>query len=179
MNAHPAGPRHAEVVAAPHLAERPNSPEELAQLPAAIYPQGTGRDGDGVAQIGGIAVTELAQKYGTPLFVINEEDFRARCAEMAKAFGSAQHVHYASKAFLSTEVARWVHSEGLSLDVCSAGELTVALHAGFPADRIALHGNNKSPHELELAVTSGVGHVVLDSVIEIERLDEIAGSTLR
>ncbi|MBA4025793.1 MAG: diaminopimelate decarboxylase [Gordonia sp.] len=175
MNAHPAGPRHAEVLAAPQLAERPNSPAELAQLPAHVYPRGTDRDEHDVARIGGIPVTELAEKYGTPLFVVNEDDFRARCAEMAQAFGSAQHVHYASKAFLSTEIARWVHSEGLSLDVCSAGELSVALRAGFPADRIALHGNNKSSTELELAVSSGVEHVVLDSMIEIDRLDEIAG----
>ncbi len=106
MNAHPAGPRHAEVLAAPQLAERPNSPAELAQLPAHVYPRGTDRDEHDVARIGGIPVTELAEKYGTPLFVVNEDDFRARCAEMAQAFGSAQHVHYASKAFLSTEIAR-------------------------------------------------------------------------
>ncbi|WP_020109033.1 diaminopimelate decarboxylase [Nocardia sp. 348MFTsu5.1] len=175
MNAHPAGPRHAEVLAAPRLAERPNSAADLAQLPAHVYPQGTDRDSNDVARIGGIPVTELAEKYDTPLFVINEDDFRARCAEMAKAFGSAEHVHYASKAFLSSEIARWVQSEGLSLDVCSSGELTVALRAGFPANRIALHGNNKSIPELELAASSGVEHVVLDSMIEIERLDEIAG----
>jgi len=175
VSANPVGPLHAELLAEPRLAERPNSPADLAQLPANVYPQGTDRDSNDVARINGIPVTELAQTYGTPLFVIDEDDFRARCIAMAKAFGAPQHVHYASKAFLSSEIARWVDSEGLSLDVCSAGELTVALRAGFPADRIALHGNNKSVPELELAASSGVEHVVLDSMIEIERLDEIAG----
>jgi diaminopimelate decarboxylase len=84
-------------------------------------------------------------------------------------------VHYAAKSFLCTEIARWVAEEGLSLDVASGGELAVALHAGFPPERIALHGNNKSVAELTAAVKNGVGHVVVDSMIEIERLDEIAG----
>ena len=84
-------------------------------------------------------------------------------------------MHYAAKAFLCAEVARWVDEEGLSLDVCSGGELAVALRAGFPAERIALHGNNKSVAELTAAVEAGVGHVVLDSLHEIARLDAIAG----
>ena len=84
-------------------------------------------------------------------------------------------MRYAAKAFLCTEVARWIDEEGLSLDVCSGGELAVALHADFPPERIALHGNNKSVDELTAAVKAGVGHVVLDSMTEIERLDAIAG----
>ncbi len=85
-------------------------------------------------------------------------------------------MHYASKAFLCTEIARWVKSEGLSLDVATGGELAVALHADFPAERITVHGNNKSVDELSMAVKAGgVGHIVLDSEIEIERLDAIAG----
>ena len=84
-------------------------------------------------------------------------------------------MHYAAKSFLCTEIARWVAEEGLSLDVASGGELAVALHAGFPPERIALHGNNKSVAELTTAVKNGVGHVVVDSMIEIERLDQIAG----
>ena len=83
-------------------------------------------------------------------------------------------MHYAAKAFLCTEVARWVADEGLSLDVCSGGELAVALRAGFPADRIAFHGNNKSVDELIAAVEAGVGYVVLDSLHEIARLDAVA-----
>ena len=83
-------------------------------------------------------------------------------------------MHYAAKAFLCTEVARWVAEEGLALDVCSGGELAIALRAGFPAERIALHGNNKSSAELVAAVEAGVGAVVLDSFHEIARLDAIA-----
>ena len=113
------------------------------------------------------------QRYGTPLFVIDEADFRSRAAEFATAFG-ARSVHYAAKAFLCTEVARWVADEGLSLDVCSGGELAVALRAGFPAERIAFHGNNKSTDELVAAVEAGVGYVVVDSLHEIARLDAVA-----
>ncbi|GAC70704.1 diaminopimelate decarboxylase [Gordonia soli] len=175
MNAHPAGPRHAELLAAPHLAERPSAPDELAAIPAAVYPRNARREDDGVVSIAGIAVTDLAERYGTPLFVLDEDDFRSRCADMLAAFGPHGRVHYASKAFLSTEIARWVDQEGLWLDVCSGGELAIALRADFPADRIALHGNNKSPAELAMALDAGVGHIVLDSMIEIDRLDALAG----
>jgi diaminopimelate decarboxylase len=122
-----------------------------------------------------VPVTALAQEYGTPLFVIDEDDFRSRCRDMAEAFGGGEHVRYAAKAFLCTEVARWVDEEGLSLDVASGGELAVALNADFPPERIAFHGNNKSVPELVAAVKAGVGHVVLDSLTEIERLDTVAG----
>ena len=120
-------------------------------------------------------MTDLAREFGTPLFVIDEDDFRGRCRVMADAFGGGTNVRYAAKAFLCTEVARWIAEEGLSLDVCSGGELAVALRAGFPPERIALHGNNKSVDELTAAVRAGIGHVVLDSMTEIERLDAIAG----
>ncbi|MCG5430705.1 diaminopimelate decarboxylase [Mycobacterium sp. MYCO198283] len=139
-----------------------------------VWPRSTVRDDDGVAHIGGVAVTELAQQYGTPLFVIDEDDFRSRCRDMVEAFGGGDNVRYAAKAFLCSEIARWLDEEGLALDVCSGGELAVALHAGFPAERMALHGNNKSIAELAAAVTAGVGHVVVDSLTEIERLDAIA-----
>jgi diaminopimelate decarboxylase len=128
-----------------------------------------------VAVIGGVPVTNLAQQYGTPLFVIDEDDFRSRCADMAAAFGGGRNVHYAAKAFLCSEIARWINEEGLSLDVCTGGELAVALHADFPPERITFHGNNKSVAELTAAVKAGVGHVVLDSMTEIERLEAIAG----
>ncbi|AZG44767.1 diaminopimelate decarboxylase [Gordonia insulae] len=175
MNAHPAGPRHAELLAAPHLAERPNDPVQLAQIPANVWPRNASRDESGELTIDGVGVDELAQTYGTPLFVVDEADFRSRCADMLAAFGPYGRVHYASKAFLSTEIARWVDQEGLSLDVCTGGELAIALHAGFPSERIALHGNNKSVDELAMALDAGVGHIVLDSMIEIERLDALAG----
>jgi diaminopimelate decarboxylase len=141
-----------------------------------VWPRNIVRDADGVASIAGVKATGIADEFGTPVFVIDEADVRSRCREIADAFGGGENVRYAAKAFLCTEIARWIHEEGLSLDVCSGGELAVALHADFPAERIALHGNNKSVDELTAAVKAGVGHVVLDSMTEIERLDEIAGS---
>ena len=174
MNAHPAGPLHAGVLppaesAGPH----PRSAAEFDALAPAVWPRGARRTDGGAVALAGVDVRDLADRYGTPLFVVDEADFRARAAEFAAAFG-ARSVHYAAKAFLSVEVARWVAAEGLSLDVCSGGELAVALRAGFPADRIALHGNNKSVDELVAAVEAGVGHVVLDSLHEIARLDAVA-----
>ncbi|MFF0494708.1 diaminopimelate decarboxylase [Nocardia sp. NPDC004068] len=175
MSAHPAGPRHAEIPHAPNLPERPRDPALMIDLPAAVWPRNATRGDDGVVRLAGVPVTELAEKFGTPLFVVDEDDFRSRCRDMVRAFGANARVHYASKAFLCGEIARWVRDEGLSLDVCSGGELAVALHAGFPAKRIALHGNNKSVAELEAAVAAGVGHVVVDSLIEIDRLEAVAG----
>ncbi|GAA1698203.1 diaminopimelate decarboxylase [Dietzia cercidiphylli] len=173
MSAHPAGSRH-EFPHAPGIGERPTDVGGVMALDPAVWPRGAGRRGDGVVEFAGVAADELAAEFGTPLFVIDEDDFRSRCREMAEAFGGADRVHYASKAFLCTEVARWVAEEGLSLDVASGGELAVALRAGFPTDRITVHGNNKSADELRLAVRSGVGHVVLDSMSEIALLDRIA-----
>jgi diaminopimelate decarboxylase len=175
VNAHPAGPRHAEEVHHPGAPSKPISSQELLTLAPNVWPRNATRDDDGVVRIGGIAVSDLAREYGTPLFVIDEDDFRWRCREIANAFGGGQNVRYAAKAFLCTEVARWIAEEGLSLDVCSGGELAVALHADFPPERIALHGNNKSVDELTAAVKAGMGHVVIDSMTEIERLDKIAG----
>jgi diaminopimelate decarboxylase len=184
VNAHPAGPRHADASAhvaaqlvshAPGLATVPNSPDDMMTIPANVWPRGAVRGDDGIVRVNEQSLADLAQEYGTPLFVVDEDDFRANCRDIKQAFGPQAKVHYASKAFLSLQVAQWVEQEGLSLDVCSSGELRLALRAGFPAERIALHGNNKSVDELELAVSSGVGHVVVDSAIEIDRLDEIAG----
>ncbi|WP_243706835.1 diaminopimelate decarboxylase [Mycobacterium marinum] len=140
-----------------------------------VWPRNTTRDEQGCARIAGVPLTELAREYGTPLFVIDEDDFRSRCQEIAAAFGGGHNVNYAAKAFLCSEIARWVNEEGLSIDVSTGGELAVALHANFPPERITLHGNNKSVAELTTAVKAGVGHIVLDSMIEIERLDAIAG----
>ncbi|MCV7381834.1 diaminopimelate decarboxylase [Mycobacterium alsense] len=132
------------------------------------------RDAAGVATIAGIPLTDLAQEYGTPLFVVDEDDFRWRCRELAAAFGGGHNVCYAAKAFLCSEIARWIDEEGLALDVSTGGELAVALHADFPPDRITFHGNNKSVAELTAAVKAGVGHIALDSMTEIERLDAVA-----
>lgn len=174
MNAHPAGPRHAEELHHEGLPPRPATPDQLLDLAPNVWPRNTVRDDQGVTLIAGVRVTDLAAEYGTPLFVIDEDDFRGRCREIASAFGGGANVHYAAKAFLCTEIARWIDQEGLCLDVATGGELAVALNAGFPAQRITLHGNNKSVAELTTAVAAGVGHIVLDSLIEIDRLDAIA-----
>jgi diaminopimelate decarboxylase len=174
MRAHPAGPLHAGILAPPETAgPHPRGADDLDALAPAVWPRGAARGAAGAVEIAGVDVRDLAEEYGTPLFVIDEADFRSRAHEFAAAFG-ASSVHYAAKAFLCTEVARWVADEGLSLDVCSGGELAVALRAGFPPERIALHGNNKSTAELVAAVEAGVGRVVLDSFHEIVRLDAIA-----
>ncbi|MGV0794749.1 diaminopimelate decarboxylase [Mycolicibacterium sp. XJ1819] len=174
MIAHPAGPRHAEEIHHGGAPPRPRTAVELLSLAPNVWPRNAVRGDDGVVRIAGVAVTDIAAEFGTPVFVIDEDDFRSRCREMAAAFGGGANVRYAAKAFLCTEIARWVHEEGLSLDVASGGELAVALHAGFPAERIALHGNNKSIGELTAAVKAGIEHVVVDSLTEIDRLDEIA-----
>ncbi|CPR09935.1 diaminopimelate decarboxylase LysA [Mycobacterium bohemicum DSM 44277] len=174
MNVHPAGPRHADETRHSESPPRPQSAEDLLRLAPNVWPRNITRDDAGVAALAGIPLTDLAHEYGTPLFVIDEDDFRSRCRDMASAFGGGRNVYYAAKAFLCSEIARWVDEEGLSLDVSTGGELAVALHAGFPPERIAFHGNNKSVAELTDAVKAGVGHVVLDSMTEIERLEAIA-----
>jgi diaminopimelate decarboxylase len=175
MRAHPAGPRHADVMTTGSTAgNRPSTSVDIANLHPDVWPRNAERGEDGVVRFAGVDVRDLAERYGTPLFVMDEADFRARCAEHARAFGDPTLVHYASKAFLSVTVARWVAEEGLSIDVCSGGELAIALRADFPAERIALHGNNKSVAELVTAVEAGVGAVVVDSFFEIARLDQIA-----
>jgi diaminopimelate decarboxylase len=174
VRAHPAGPLHAGIQAPPETAgPRPFDAPGLDELAAAVWPRHAGRRSDGAAEIAGVDVRDLAARFGTPLFVVDEDDFRSRAADFAGAFG-AESVHYAAKAFLCTEVARWVADEGLALDVCSGGELAVALRAGFPAERITLHGNNKSTDELVAAVEAGVGRVVVDSFYEIARLSAVA-----
>jgi diaminopimelate decarboxylase len=115
----------------------------------------------------------LAQEHGTPLFVYDEDDLRRRCREYVTSFG-AGNVAYAGKAFLCTAMARLIADEGLHLDVATGGELHVALRAGFPADRIVFHGNNKSTDELAQALDAGVGRIVADSFDELDRLEGLA-----
>ncbi|GII56413.1 diaminopimelate decarboxylase [Planotetraspora thailandica] len=147
-------------------------PADLNALRPAVWPRTSGRT-DGAITIGGVDVRDLAKEYGTPLYVLDEEDVRSRCRDYRAAFHDGE-VHYAAKAFLCREVARWIEQEGLGLDVCSAGELAVALSVGFPPERITMHGNNKSLAELERAVEVGVGHIVVDSYEEIARLGYLA-----
>ena len=142
-----------------------------------VWPQ-TATRVDGVLTIGGLGVCDLVAEHGTPLLVLDEADLRARCRGWREAFDgwpSGADVAYAGKAFLSKAVARIVHEEGLSLDVCTGGELAVALAAGFPVERLYFHGNNKSVAELERAVAARVGTVVVDSFEELARLAAAAG----
>jgi diaminopimelate decarboxylase len=164
--AHPAGPRHADVL--PPVPP-PVPPADLGTLDPVIWPRGAHRVG-GVLTLAGMDVRDLAERFGTPVFVLDEEDFRGRCRDFRTAFGDAAGVSYAAKAFCSRGVLRWVAEEGLGVDVCTAGELEVALAAGVPPQTITLHGNNKLPSELERAISAGVGHIVADSFEEIARL---------
>ena len=132
----------------------------------------TSRVDAGRLSIGGCDVHDLTQQFGTPLFVYDETHLRTRCREAVAAFG-ADAVVYATKAFLCTAMARLAHEEGLLLDVATGGELFVALHAGVPADRCVMHGNNKSTAELREAITAGVRHIVVDSFDELDRIDAL------
>ncbi|GAA3152074.1 diaminopimelate decarboxylase [Streptomyces rectiviolaceus] len=170
-SAHPAGPRHADVVPEGHYTA---PAADLNSLDPKVWAQTVTRNTDGVVTVGGIEVTRLAEEFGTPAYFLDEADFRARCHAWRGAFGSDADVFYAGKAFLSRAVVRWLHEEGLNLDVCSGGELATALAAGMPADRIAFHGNNKTEEEIERAIAAGVGRIVLDSFQEIVRVAHIA-----
>ena len=119
--------------------------------------------------VGGVSLLELAAEYGTPLFVYDEAQLRARCQEAVAAFGDG--ATYASKAFLCKAMAKLAYEEGMLIDAASAGEMHVALAAGVPGDHIILHGNNKSVAELEMALKIGVRHIVVDSFDEFDRLD--------
>lgn len=125
----------------------------------------------GQLMIGGCDTLELAQEFGTPLFVYDEAHLRARCAEAVAAFGS--HATYASKAFLCRAMARLAYEEGMAIDVATGGELAVVLAAGVPPDRIHFHGNNKSARELREALDAGVGRIMVDSFDELDRIEAL------
>ncbi len=165
-SAHPAGPRHADVLPAEHA---PIPPDDLNALHPDVWPR-SARRASGVLSLGGIDVRDLAAQYGTPAFVLDEEDFRGRCRDFIQAFGEQAAVFYAAKAFCCRGVLRWAAEEGLGVDVCTGGELEVALAAGVDPAMITMHGSNKFLAELERAVATGVGHVVVDSFEEIARL---------
>lgn len=156
-------------------------PRDANELVPAVWPESATRDGRGDLQIGGVSATALREQFGTPLYVFDEDEVRARARRVRSAFeaaagahGAAARVYYAGKAFLSTEVVRWVTGEGLAVDVATGGELAIALAAGADPSRIGFHGNNKSAAELAQAVDAGVGSVIIDSPIEVERLAAIA-----
>ncbi|MEU1312539.1 diaminopimelate decarboxylase [Streptomyces cinnamoneus] len=145
----------------------PPLPEEPS--PAPVWPVSARPLPSGDLAVGGVSLTELADRFGTPCYVLDEGEVRSRARAWRAALPGAD-VAYAGKAFLSRAMIRWIGEEGLSLDVCSAGELELAAHAGFPAERIVLHGNAKSPDDLRTALRLGVGRIVIDSTGEIARL---------
>lgn len=151
-------------------------PSTGASLDPAVWPKTAIRAADGALRIGGVLMTDLAAEFGTPALVLDETDFRDRCRGWRAAFPDGE-VYYAGKAFLCLAVCRWLIEERLSLDVCSGGELLVAERAGFPPERMAFHGNNKSPSELRRALAMGVGRVVCDSYQEIARLATYAADS--
>jgi diaminopimelate decarboxylase len=123
--------------------------------------------------VAGVSVADLAAEFGTPAYVVDEDDFRQRARDFKRAFMGCD-VYYAGKAFLSLATVRWIAEEGLGLDVCSGGELAVALRAGMDPALIGFHGNNKSWAELTRAVEAGVGRIVVDSLTEIDRVAQVA-----
>jgi diaminopimelate decarboxylase len=158
-------------------------PTDANAIDGKIWPASFKREPSGDIQVGGLAVGQLVAGYGTPLMVIDQDDFLRRATQVKNAFDSeakkiqtSAKVYYASKSLLTTEVVRWVAECGLNIDVCSGGELALALAGGIEPSRIGLHGNNKSLYEIGKAVTAGVGAIVIDSEIEIERIASIAGA---
>lgn len=133
----------------------------------------------GELSIAGCSAIALVKEFGSPLFVIDEADFFLRASAwqsaLVESFGGGK-LYYAAKSFISIEIAKWLTELDLNLDVCTGGELAVALAADFPTDRIEFHGNNKSVAEIEMAINAGVGTIVIDSFIEIERVAQIAQS---
>lgn len=148
-----------------------------ASLDAHVWPHSAALGHDGELELAGLGARELAEHFGTPAYVLDEETFHARARLFVEAFGeafgaigSAVDVYYAGKSFLSVAVARWAREDGLRVDTCTGGELAVALRAGIPGAEIGLHGNNKSDAEIARAVEARVGRIVVDSHAEIERV---------
>ena len=167
----PLSPEWLEVPADPNL------------LDSKIWPRTAARSASGEMSIGGIAVSDLVRQFGSPLYVVDQEDFESRLLMASRAFsdaankiGTSAKVYYASKALLTTDVVRWVDAAGLSIDVSTSGELAVALAGGIDGSRIGLHGNNKSLVEIGRAVAADVSAIVIDSEIEIERIASVAGA---
>ena len=172
MRAHEAGWAHAAVsVRGPAWLREPGDVDALVPQ---LWSQ-TARKVDGVLEVGGVRLKDLVAEHGSPAYVLDEADFRSRARAFRDGFAGCD-VYYAGKAFLCTTVARWIAEEGLSLDVCTGGELAVAERAGFPMERVGFHGNNKTVAELERAVELGVGRIIVDSFHEIARLTEVVSA---
>ena len=146
-----------------------------------MWSKNTSWNSDGELSIAGISATALAAQFGTPLFVLDEDDFRTNARRFKDAFEGAfgvgkVSVYYAGKAFLSASVVQWLEADGINLDVCTGGELAVAQLAKFPAARIEFHGNNKSVAEIEQALDYGVECIAVDSFFEIDRIEKAAAA---
>ncbi len=139
-----------------------------------VWPAATTEARPGELAVAGVPLAEIADRFGTPVYILAEDEVRERCRMYRSVFPDAE-VLYAAKAFLCRAVLHWVEEEGLGLDVCSAGEMELAVTTGFPPERIVLHGNAKSPQDLATALRLGVGRVVIDSPSEIARLAAAVG----
>jgi diaminopimelate decarboxylase len=169
---HVAGSIHADAL----VARAPGwlrVPDDVNQLLPQLWSAGVTKDSDGQLLVAGVGVGQIADQVGTPVYVIDEADLRARAGAFATAF-DGWDVYYAGKSFLCTVVARWVAEEGLGIDVCTGGELAVVLRAGVDPARIGLHGNNKSSQELKQALDARVGRIIVDSFDEIGRLSKLS-----
>ncbi|NQX24159.1 diaminopimelate decarboxylase [Curtobacterium sp. VKM Ac-2852] len=156
-------------------------PTDASALVGRIWPASATRTDDGTLAIGGISATDLVAQFGTPLYVVDERDVQSRAVRVRNAFaeaferiGSHAHVYYAGKAFLTTQVVAWMAEADLRVDVCTAGELAVALAGGIDPGRLGFHGNDKSDAEIARAVEVGIGTIVLDSHEEVQRVARAA-----
>src|SRR4051794_25652468 len=173
MRAHEAGWAHAEAGRGPSWLTPPADVNELMPL---LWSSTARKNAVGALEVGGVDLRDLVAEHGSPAYVLDEADFRARAAAFRDAF-EGYDVYYAGKAFLCTAVARWIQEDGLFLDVCSDGELTVALRAEVDPARIGYHGNNKSAMDLRRAIVAGVGRIIVDSFWEVDRIASIAAET--
>lgn len=152
-------------------------PDDANELVAGVWPERAHRDAAGTLHLGGVSANELADTFGTPVLVIDEDEVRTRARTAVASFtaaaqrnGTSVNVYYAGKAFLSAEIARWVTEEGMKLDVCSRGEFTVALRAGIPVEKLGFHGNNKSAADFTFALDAGMRTFIIDNADELTRL---------
>ncbi|MEV0003941.1 diaminopimelate decarboxylase [Micromonospora sp. NPDC050980] len=171
MRAHEAGALHGDIGNRGPAWLR--TPVDVNSLVPRLWPRHVARGPAGALTVAGLDVRDLAAEFGTPAYLLDEDDLRGRCREFRAAFADAD-VYYAGKAFLCRAVVRMIAEEGMFLDVCTGGELATALSAGMPPERIGFHGNNKSMAELTRAVDAGVGRIIVDSSTEIDQLTALA-----
>ena len=159
------------------------APADLNVIDARIWPRTAKRNSHGELTVGDVSVSALMRQYGSPLYVVDQEDFETTLLYIKRAFsdaankiGTTAKLYYASKSLLTADVVRWVIDAGLSVDVSTGGELAVALAAGAKGERLGLHGNNKSLVEIGKAIASDVAVIVIDSELEIERISAVAAA---